>query len=196
MKNTAITLFLILVAGQYSWTALADEACYSYRPGFGNGSIDDPPRASSFLRDAKDPGRYSANKAFDGNPATSWVEGRDDDGIGEKIGFTFSKMNRISLLPGFGDARYFSLNNRVKRATLKIYEVAGVGAHQCGVNIGFEKLVKTLDLKFRDLMEMQEFHVGLDREAPRGYVGVLEIVEVFRGSRWRDTCIAEIKIIE
>ncbi len=164
--------------------------------------------STSCLEDKKNPGRYCPDRAFDKDIMTSWVEGKKGSGINEKLAFHIkSNINQISILPGFGDLRYFKMNNRLKKVSLSIYKITMAGATECSeivYHIG--KRIKTCSLDFRDSMTMQTFNIGIKdvgkykepwesgNIVERGYVGVIEIIEIYPGSKWSDTCIAEVVV--
>ncbi len=195
-----IYVFLLLLAFS-AHNLRADEACNGYNM---HAYLRSAHSASSYLKDKKDPDRYAPSKAFDGKIETSWVEGKRDDGIGEKIAFYFrGSPLKIRIMPGFGMKKYFRMNNRVKSATLSFYVVKNVIAHQCGEDfqIDEKEIVSRKTIRFKDSMTMQEFDTGLSGTehleiSPGGLIGVIEIDSVYRGIKWRDTCIAEIKLIE
>ena len=54
-----------------------------------------------------------------------------------------------------------------------------------------EKLYDDM-LEFKDEMSMQEFLFS----EPLSGIAVLEIMEVYQGEKWDDTCISEIKILQ
>ncbi len=174
-----------------------EEHEYTWEPVLREKALPLGKAATSWLRDKKDPDMYSPPKAFDGNPKTAWVEGVDGDGIGQKLGFFAAEtIHSIKILPGIGDAKYFKKNNRVKKAKLSIYEAKGSGITEYDLIYEFETLVKTVPLEFKDSMNMQEFEVGISQKRDLGYVGIIEIVEVYRGTAWRDTGIAEVEIVK
>jgi hypothetical protein len=177
----------------------ADEACDGYDP---HSYLKSNYSASSYLGDKKNPDRYAPLMAFDGNLETAWVEGKKGDGVGEKLAFYLSGSPvKIRIMPGFGIEKYFKMNNRIKSATLTIYAVKAVLAHQCGEDYGIGDIVSQKTLNFKDSMTMQEFETGLSgREHltiyDKGLLGELEIKSVYRGTKWRDTCIAEIILVQ
>lgn len=173
-----------------------------WKPSLAEDKLDGHIAATSSLKE-----KYNPAKAFDRDFRTSWVEGRPDDGIGEKIAFHVTTIDRIKIMPGFGVSKYFKMNNRVRKARLYIYETKDLAVHQYDTTFSFGKLRKTVTLNFRDAMAMQEFPVGITEARkfkPKystsledyGYVVILEIIEVYRGTRWRDTCIAEIEVVQ
>ncbi len=60
--------------------------------------------ASSELNSSNSTGKYAPENAFDGNPATAWVEANSNNGTGEWIEVVFPDtvlMNGIVLYPGY-----------------------------------------------------------------------------------------------
>ena len=77
------------------------------------------PLANLYLNDTRFPGRYSADKAFDDDLGTFWVEGDDGPGLGEKIAFELPPdVQKLEIFAGYGEDRYHLPNNRVKKAVL------------------------------------------------------------------------------
>jgi hypothetical protein len=126
-------------------------------------------------------GTYHAFSAIDGLLESSWVEGATGPGAGEWIVLDFPEaieVHRISLDVGFDrDADIFAKNNRIKQATF----VFSSGE------------VVTLD--FADVRGMQS--VPLVR-APGPNIETtfvkMVIEEVYPGSQYDDTCLAEIEV--
>jgi hypothetical protein len=147
--------------------------------------------------DEKTPGRYSPEKAFDGDLSTSWVEGVEGDGIGQRIAFLVPAGARVLwIVPGYGDAKIFKLNNRVRSARLSYYELTNKAA---GQNNDYSEIKErgSVELSFQDVLKAQEFPIT-PPAIPQGFqkvsiLGVLEILSVYPGTRWKDTCIAEIQ---
>ncbi len=165
-------------------------------PLFGTAGKVPLPLATSSLQDPKRPGRYDAVRAFDGDLSTSWVEGAAGDGIGEKIAFRMPPSARtIAVFPGYGDAKYYSANNRVKTAVLSLYLV-GVAKYENAAGYSCRKLSST-NLAFSDSAAFQKTSLG---SLPGGaddfhfLVGVLEIQSVYPGTKYQDTCVAEIRL--
>jgi len=130
---------------------------------------------SSELEDQNITKRYSANKAFDNNPLTSWVEGARGDGIGENVALWFREVitiDSIKIMPGYFDANWYSQNNRVKR-----------------LKIQFDEYTFYIDLD--DGMKEQE--IMFDRAINFKMIKFF-IEDIYKGSHYRDTCIAEIKL--
>jgi hypothetical protein len=152
------------------------------------------PIADSFLKDDNNPLRYNEEKAFDNELSTSWVEGVEGPGIGEKIAFAIEQTaDQISIFPGYGEDQYYLPNNRLKKAVLTIYAYQYI-IPQTGDAYTVEKLI-SWELEFNDSQSFQNFPISIpETDFESIYFGVLEIREVYPGTRWDDTCIAEIRI--
>lgn len=132
-------------------------------------------------------GSYAAKNLFDHKAATAWVEGKADDGIGEWISFKFDKQAWEDKAYAFAGVIYivngyaktpalFRENNRVK--TLR---VSYNGRVLC-------------DLALADTMQLQTFRIQQLRPAncKLGDTIRFEIRDVYRGTKYRDTCLTEL----
>ncbi len=151
------------------------------------------PLAESELADKDVPARYAANKAFDGDNTTTWVEGADGPGIGQRIAFDVpARAVGLRVLPGYGDPRYFNRNYRVETAVLDLYSIL-----QDPQGMMLTKAVERTLYRFSDNLSLQ--NIGLPAEieiTPAAQlVGVLTIESVFPTQEWEDTCIAEIQFV-
>ena len=129
-------------------------------------------QASSTLPDSKIANRYSIEKAYDEDPLTSWVEGKDDAGIGEYIEFSFGRevtIDAVRAMPGYFDERYWHRNNRIQTMLIK----------------GGSRDVR---LEFDDEMKAQTVLF----EPIKARTLRIEIAEIYKGESWDDTCLAEI----
>jgi|GEM_PF-3311205 len=139
------------------------------------------------------PYRHSADKCFDNNMKTCWIEGDRGKGIGEKIAFFTNKEIRyISVFPGHGNGRLFKMHNRLQRAKISVYE----NKYQLYCKFKFGNIIDSIDVSFEDLPEKKKIPVKIKKSSPNGYIVVIEIKSVYRGTRWKnDTCIAEVETI-
>lgn len=121
--------------------------------------------------------KYAVENLIDGS-WKSWAEGEEGSGIGTKITFEYwhpyhfknaTNYACIDIVNGYGDLKYFYQNNRVKE-----------------MNLWIEKIL------------LYDRHVGqlivLGKYLGDSYVRklTLEILSVYPGSKYDDTCIAEI----
>jgi hypothetical protein len=125
--------------------------------------------ASDCLIDPNIPLRYSLQNAFDGDPATSYVENTEDDlmelefsGI-YKLGY----MNRIAIINGYAqNIMLYNSNNRIKKIK-----------------------------RGPDEVELRDDHISyqfLDTPVKPQFV---IITDIFKGTRYNDTCIAELNLL-
>ncbi len=119
---------------------------------------------------------YDIDNIFDNDDNTAWVEGAEGDGIGEWIQFDFDreyKINRIDLISGYSKSRsIFKANNRIKNLELLFSD---------GVKIN-------LDLK--DTMDLQK--IKIEPHVTKSIK--FTIKDVYKGSKYEDTCISELKL--
>lgn len=179
--------------------------------------------ASSYLIEKGRPYNfYAPEKAFDNNTKTAWVEGRKGDGIGEWIVIAMKSKPGVGV-PQYEDyiknkkqlvltfeiingliinRTLFKANNRVKKAILEIYS-AEIRPAQGGIYIDSAVTLNSrIELNLKDTMQVQKFTLKI-KSKPKYPIksglfllmGRLIIKEVYRGSKYRDTCISEIKLL-
>jgi hypothetical protein len=140
------------------------------------------PSASSVLPSDRW-GTYHPWSAIDGLLSSPWVEAARGPGIGEWIMLTFPgtvEVHRIGLDIGYdrdeGDTfrneNLFSANNRVMRATIRFSN-----GNEMQLSFTDERGVQMRDT---DSVETTYVQVIID--------------EVYPGSRWDDTCVAELQV--
>ena len=122
---------------------------------------------------------YDALNAFDNKKDTVWVEDEYDSGIGSKLTVAFYepiKIDEIRIVNGFAHKDYYKKNNRVK--TLSVACI--------NVDDGTEA-----DYTLKDNCE--DFQsIYLDKETEVTAL-VFTIQDVYRGTKYNDTCIDEIR---
>lgn len=146
------------------------------------GSIGTPSASSTLAG-----GGYGVKNLSDHKAATAWVEGKPEDGIGEWVEFKFDKQAWEDKAYAFAGVIYivngyaktpalFRENNRVK--TLR---VSYNGRVLC-------------DLALADTMQLQTFRIQQLRPANcmLGDTIRFEIRDVYRGTKYRDTCLTEL----
>ena len=115
----------------------------------------------------------------DGNPNTAWVEGDAEYGIGESITFAWDGYEDCTLYFFNGYQKnegHMEKNSRVK--TMDVY----VDDH----------LMRKLEIQ--DRMGPQKFS-GADLGFKPGQNIKMVITGVYKGTKWKDTCISEIGVI-
>jgi hypothetical protein len=147
-------------------------------------SIGDAPRirieSSSCLIDPDIPLRYSLQNAFDGDPATSYVENTEDDLM--EIQFIFSGLiQKIAVINGYGASEnLYWANNRVKNIAEEEFKLLPNGKYSNAL-IGEKHLLQDSTLTYQLLDYWSN--------------GYLFITDLYKGDRYNDTCIAELNIL-
>ena len=163
--------------------------------------------ASSCLENERDDQRYAAWRVFDCDNKTSWVEGADDEGIGEELTFKaypeFVNVSGIEILPGVTTSdRLFKLNNRPKIITIqyRCSEISSMGAERYVV---FSKEIVLKDEKkfqrfmFDDAITKYISDYDLKHNKKTQFGGfIIAIKDVYKGSKYNDTGIAEIRFLD
>lgn len=143
---------------------------------------------------------YSIENICDDDPKTAWVEGAEGDGIGEYIEFTdWVPMGDgvISILNGYQYSKSsWESNNRVKKFSLSLN-----GKLVCYIELQDVMGIQRFSLPENVLAEIRGTHTEIETEGG-GYIvysnedggGVLRftIVEVYHGTKYKDTCITGI----
>ena len=135
-------------------------------------------QASDCLFDPKCPLKYSIQNAFDGNPATSYVENTEDDLMGivfRNIPIRKDLQVQFSIINGYSlNKNFYEYNNRIKI---------------CGIKNG-ENNPFLIELKDHELIS-QEKTISRTQDA---YTGMFEFVvkDLYRGEKYNDSCIAEL----
>jgi hypothetical protein len=135
--------------------------------------------ASNCLVDPQTPLKYSLQNAFDGNPATSYVENTDDDLMQIYISFPdVGVIREVMIINGYAQSReLYHANNRVR---------------------SFSAGVQRYDSKEGNLIFVPSDSYTLqDNELSPQFVEIIEsahiaVTAIYPGSTYGDTCIAEI----
>ncbi|MBN2351281.1 MAG: hypothetical protein JXD23_01845 [Spirochaetales bacterium] len=131
--------------------------------------------ASSFVvEDEAHYYRYHPWRAFDDDPLTAWNEGVKGPGIGEKLTLKLAQyimIDKIVILPGYFDPKWYSANNRVKDCTI---DVDGT-REKCHFDDDMKPAVISFDFPvvFKSM--------------------IFTIEDVYLGNKYNDTCVSEIQ---
>ena len=114
------------------------------------------------------------------NQIKPWAEGKKGDGIGETFEFDMSSSARfprdVRILNGYVDPlkpHLFKENNRIKKALLQ-------------TDTGIKK-----EFEFRDEVEFTQIILPEDVKHVK-----LTILEVYKGTKYQDTCITSVEVLE
>ena|SRR5260221_8889120 len=162
--------------------------------------------------------KYSAYNLIDNDPATAWVEGAHADGIGEVVISIIENINRpLKIWSGYGKSdALFKANGRP--AKIKVNVLVSQCHHESqafpsGIYYEDVHVIASHEVTLRDFNGYQKLplpaftHVANDNKCdaftvppfvkewatiePVYFVGV-EILSVYKGSKYDDTCISEI----
>jgi hypothetical protein len=146
----------------------------------------DHAEATSFLK--SDWNRYNENYhpsyVLDGDPKTAWVEGASDDGVGERITIPLSVLKsaravKLRIRNGYQKTENLFTANAVPK-DVKLTAWSSARATTSEVTLPYET-------------GWQEVTIDLPEGSGLNAVS-LEIVSVYPGSKYRDTCISDIEI--
>ncbi|QQO10865.1 NADase-type glycan-binding domain-containing protein [Breznakiella homolactica] len=120
---------------------------------------------------------YSAGNILNTNILTPWVEGVSGNGTGERIRIEYNHdllfgLYSLEILNGYADYSkpyLYGYNNRIKK--IRVY------------NIGYDEY---RDFEIEDTPQYQSLVLGFENKSK---IIEIEILEVYLGSRWNDTCI-------
>jgi len=154
--------------------------------------------------------KYPARNAMDNNTTSAWVPATNG-GIGEVVVVDYSpgenKKQMVWIWSGYGKTKaLFQANNRPRK--IRIY-LLGTYCHDCTPSVcmtgNFVVLAKA-EKELKDLNGFQEITLPKgpvidnsadcshpsDAESPYRYRVAIEILSIYKGSKYNDTCITEI----
>lgn len=141
---------------------------------------------------------YKVNSLYDKSIDTAWVEGAKGDGIGEWVNLQLRAtketessapftIEKFSMIPGYAKSdKTWQENNRIKTALLIIYTP--------DVPQDSEDRYRVFRLQFEDRNEVQVFRLSRDYAPSELMIKIVWLVieDVFKGSKYSDTCISEL----
>ncbi len=161
--------------------------------------------------------KYGGQNLFDGDLATAWVEGSEGPGFGEAVFIAVPDDIRIfNIFPGYGKTgSVWKKNNRIKKIRISLF--SGISPEGYITEIDHVYIMYPLgisaEIDLRDEFALQtvvlpfseEDVAARSREAVlrseaehgkavsyAGTVAKIEILEVYKGEKFDDTCISEI----
>ena len=129
---------------------------------------------STLIEKSKSEDYYGYKNLYD-STWKSWVEGESGDGIHSKIIYKYNSKHNLRYLMirnGYGELKYYYKNNRVRE--LKISN----GKKEIVYTLRDTYLPQFIELNFSDCDEV-----------------TFEILSVYKGSSYADTCISELRLI-
>lgn len=145
-------------------------------------------------------GNYTVNNLLDLDYNTAWVEGKNDDGIGEKIVIELDDypLAAICLVNGYTKSNgTYTTNNKIKKLKIERELVD----HQDPTKTKIEtSLIGLQDLNFNEISNdnLSEM-MSVVEDYGEGFYRVrkitLTILEVHKGSKYPDTCVSEVLLM-
>lgn len=131
------------------------------------------------LIDKDNPFRYSVQNAYDGDPATSYVEDTENDLFSIRFDFTkhdqeyeFKKITGFKIINGYASSKdLYMKNNRIKK-----------------ISFGSQKNPTFYDFQDK-ILDYQDVNFGYSL-----YALNVTCLEVFKGGKYSDTCLSEVNI--
>lgn len=161
--------------------------------------------------------KYGAVNLFDGDFSTAWVEGVKGDGVGESVFISVPyNCKTINIHNGYGKSEsLLRENNRVKRLKLTCYAGINPTGHITEIAYAFKTKLYPKDfyIDLQDVDSIQTFNfpftpkelIEFKEQVKNQYlenftepiyqmaiIVKLEIEEVYKGTKYDDTCISEI----
>jgi hypothetical protein len=140
---------------------------------------------------------FTAQSIHDQDTKTAWAENVKGYGAGEVV-IAFIGMEPVSpeIWAGFGyNETLFKQNNRPKN--VNVYLLAGKpNAHQNGTMISDIWIASGNQVTLEDKNGYQPLEIAyISTQVKEGivYLVAVEIIDVYKGSKYDDTCITEIK---
>ena len=130
--------------------------------------------ASSTLTEPANLNAYHPATVFDGKADTGWFEAVTGPGVGQWLEVSFEqpvRVDRITVSPGWLDARYWRQNNRIQTMTITVDGAQATVA------------------RFTDTMASQSVQLA---QPVTGRTWRFRIDAVYPNTRWDDTTITEL----
>lgn len=143
-------------------------------------------------------GFYGASNLDDSNIRTAWSEGVPGPGLGQWVAIASEdSFTAVVVHNGYWEnQRGWESNNRVKRARIRIYTYAKQNTQTIRVGPRKVEYLVEFEDKYEDsFWQVWDGITGISpNKEPTSYLFVLEILDVYRGTRYDDTCISNISL--
>lgn len=142
--------------------------------------------------------KYSAHSAQDRDLSTAWCEGSTGDGIGDVVIVARDTKRPLEIFSGYGKSKKLHrANGRPRSVRVYVLQADETGVTEMGE---IHKRVRVLAKKTVELADRFGFqplplpaHESTNSNAST-FVA-LEILSVYEGAKYKDTCISEIRSV-
>lgn len=161
------------------------------------------------------PNQYGISNVFDQDLSTAYVEGNDDYGSETSLYFVLPEhTDSISIFNGYGKNRErFKQNNRIRELVLSFYVGVHYEGHATETALEYQiyPYPKTYPLALNDTFAFQKKNLAVSsdrlthfkdsisylvKDKPVNdisYILKMNLKNVYKGTKWDDTCISEIR---
>ena len=147
--------------------------------------------------------QYSMGNIGDNSPATAWVEGVKGYGVGEVLIVPCLDLSQpVKIWGGYGKSESSFVNNsRPKNVRLVIVQAEVEGVTQYGIVYKNLQMISQALVELKDVNDYQSLKTPYfqkntyefeSEEKEYTYFLGLELLDVYEGVKWDDTCISEI----
>jgi hypothetical protein len=154
-----------------------------------------PYATSSLPADAY--GSYGPGNLDDYNISTAWSEGVQGPGIGQWIAVASGdSFTAVVVNNGYcKDQRGWENNNRVRQARIGIYTFTQPESSRVRVGKNKVEYIVVFEDKNEDAFwQVWDGITGISGKEPGSYLFVLEILDVYCGRKYDDTCISNVSL--
>lgn len=154
-----------------------------------------PYASSSLPQDAY--GFYGAKNLDDNNIETAWSEGVKGSGIGQWVAITSDdSFTAVVVNNGYyKDRKGWENNNRVQKARIRIFTFSKQSANLIRAGKSKVEYLVEFDDEYDDTFwQVWDGITGISQNKPASFLFILEILDVYRGTKYDDTCISNISL--
>jgi hypothetical protein len=147
---------------------------------------------------------YAAGRLTDGSPETCWAEGVKGDGIGEIVIAQLDTRKPIEVWAGLGKSeKLYRENGRPRKVNVYVLQATDCAVNQYSTIFTNVRVLARHTIELKDVNAYQPLPLPAYRPLkaePSPYCldqvttfVAVEILSVYPGGRYRDTCISEIR---
>ncbi|MCU0844705.1 MAG: hypothetical protein MUC76_07240 [Spirochaetes bacterium] len=147
---------------------------------------------------------YAAGRLTDGSPETCWAEGAKGDGIGEIVIARVDTKKPLEIWTGLGKSeKLYRENGRPRKVNVYVLQAADCAVNQSSEIFTDITVLARHTVELKDVNAYQPLplpsHTPLKAKPSPACLDqfttfvAIEIVSVYPGGKYRDTCISEIR---
>lgn len=138
--------------------------------------------------------QHTAQALTDLEPKTAWCEGVKGEGIGELVAAPVDVTKPVFVWGGLGaSAKLYAANARPKKVRVWLLHTSNVEAGQTALGLKDLLVEARHEVELLDQNGYQPLPLPKLEKSPTGqYVVALEILAVFPGGKYGDTCVSEL----